>query len=1184
MGRANQMDPNRGITEEAVGVVDEGLGVAYDVVRAVYETLAGINIVAANIAHIIAANDTLEALVEAMQLVADTTADAASALASKDAAAASAASAATSSTNATNQASAALANATASAVSAAAALVSQNAASVSAGTATSQAAISTSKAAEALTSANTASAGATTATTKAGEANASASAAAASETAAIAAKVLAEAARDSALAAYDNFDDRYLGTKTSDPVVDNDGNALVGGALYFSTATDPGLMKIYTGVTYGWVAAYVTGDGFAPADHNHDNSYYTETEIDTFIAGLEPVISNGTTAQYWRGDKTWQTLNKGVVGLGNVDNTADSAKPVSTAQQDALDLKLAATHAGTGGGAHADVVAAGASGFMTGAMATKLNGIVTGATANSADATLLARSNHTGTQSADTITDGTTNKAFTANEKTKLAGIASGATANSADATLLARANHTGTQAITTATFTTTSRVAGRVTAGSGIVEELTGTQVTALLNDATGSLPGRMTAAQFTKLAGIATGATANSSDATLLNRANHTGTQSADTLVDGTTNKAFTAVEDTKLAGIATGATANSADATLLARANHTGTQAVTTTTFTATSRVAGRITAGSGATEELTATQLTTLINDATGSLPGRMTAAQFTKLAGIATGATANSANATLLARANHTGTQSADTIVDGTTNKVLTAAEKLRVGSFCSVKEFGAVGNGTTDDYAAFAAAIASGASAIYIPPATYRLTAGITIPAGVMLYSEGALATNPPQGCVLLFDLSVATCVTLGGAAVSNVSCGIRGMNVSRATGTPPANCVGVLVQNVYNPVIQDVGSFRHQVCWKFKAGNVEGISASPRGLTSGAAFDAHIVIDTWPELRLSGSRFGMNGTGDQTCNAYIRMEGGSTSNAATGPNTLVITGCHFNQGANVPASFLRFASKTVGAISDMGHVMISDTHIEGYGNVFTSDSTWTTLNRLKVVNCHFNTSGNLFSLNAATTLDDVQIDNCYIAGGITIAPTNQFNNVSFSNNKIVGVGSITGVSSSTLTMIGNVWSANCTIAGSYGFVDIIGQKHTSGTTIISANGCPTHSWTPTLKIGGGTTGITYTTRQGAYHLNGRVVTMQFMIVLSSKGSLTGGLSIGGLPFLSNTNAWGSGGGSALPYTTNLASMTGPVMVSTTQGSADLNLFQQTSTGISQMTNANINNNTALAGNFSYLF
>ncbi len=65
--------------------------------------------------------------------------------------------------------------------------------------------------------------------------------------------------------------------------------------------------------------------------------------------------------------------------------------------------------------------------------------------ASSAQAYAIQRANHTGPQSADTITDGATNKAYTATEKTKLAGIAAGATANSTDAQLRDRSTHTGT-------------------------------------------------------------------------------------------------------------------------------------------------------------------------------------------------------------------------------------------------------------------------------------------------------------------------------------------------------------------------------------------------------------------------------------------------------------------------------------------------------------------------------------------------------------------------------------------------------------------------------------------------------------------------------------------------------------------------------------------------------------------
>ena len=57
--------------------------------------------------------------------------------------------------------------------------------------------------------------------------------------------------------------------------------------------------------------------------------------------------SSGTTSQYWRGDKTWQTLDKNAVGLVNVDNTKDINKPISTATQSALNGKQDTLVSGT---------------------------------------------------------------------------------------------------------------------------------------------------------------------------------------------------------------------------------------------------------------------------------------------------------------------------------------------------------------------------------------------------------------------------------------------------------------------------------------------------------------------------------------------------------------------------------------------------------------------------------------------------------------------------------------------------------------------------------------------------------------------------------------------------------------------------------------------------------------------
>lgn len=76
------------------------------------------------------------------------------------------------------------------------------------------------------------------------------------------------------------------------------------------------------------------------------NGYLTSANWTTFN-NKEPSISTGTTAQYWRGDKSWQTLDKAAVGLANVDNTSDANKPVSSATNTALSGKQATLVSGT---------------------------------------------------------------------------------------------------------------------------------------------------------------------------------------------------------------------------------------------------------------------------------------------------------------------------------------------------------------------------------------------------------------------------------------------------------------------------------------------------------------------------------------------------------------------------------------------------------------------------------------------------------------------------------------------------------------------------------------------------------------------------------------------------------------------------------------------------------------------
>jgi hypothetical protein len=152
--------------------------------------------------------------------------------------------ASTSATNAASSASSASSSASTATTQATNAATSASGASTSATNAASSASAASTSASNASTSATNASNSASTATTQATNSATSATASAASA-------VSAASSAASAAALLDNFDDRYLGAKTSDPALDNDGNALVLGALYFNS-TD-GVMKVYT--ASGWIAA-----------------------------------------------------------------------------------------------------------------------------------------------------------------------------------------------------------------------------------------------------------------------------------------------------------------------------------------------------------------------------------------------------------------------------------------------------------------------------------------------------------------------------------------------------------------------------------------------------------------------------------------------------------------------------------------------------------------------------------------------------------------------------------------------------------------------------------------------------------------------------------------------------------------------------------------------------------------
>jgi len=201
-----------------------------------------------------------------------------------------AATATTSSTNAASSATAAASSATAAASSQTAAASSQTAAA---------------------SSATAAASSASTASTKATQADT--------------AKTAAQAAQTAAETALDSFDDRYLGAKSSNPTLDNDGNALIDGALYFNTTVNR--MRVYDLGNTTWLEVTIVGSDLANVN-TVAGSISNVNTVAGSISGVNAVANNASNINAVNSNSS--NINAVAGSISNVNAVASNASNVNT--------------------------------------------------------------------------------------------------------------------------------------------------------------------------------------------------------------------------------------------------------------------------------------------------------------------------------------------------------------------------------------------------------------------------------------------------------------------------------------------------------------------------------------------------------------------------------------------------------------------------------------------------------------------------------------------------------------------------------------------------------------------------------------------------------------------------------------------------------------------------------------
>ncbi len=124
-----------------------------------------------------------------------------------------------------------------------------------------------------------------------------------------------ENAKNAAEAALDTFDDRFLGAKASDPTLDNDGDALLDGALYWNTTDN--VTKIYDAGNTAWVSLKLT-----VTEQNNVNT------VGSNIANVNSVANISAEISAVSADAT----NIATVGqsISNVNNVANNITNVNT--------------------------------------------------------------------------------------------------------------------------------------------------------------------------------------------------------------------------------------------------------------------------------------------------------------------------------------------------------------------------------------------------------------------------------------------------------------------------------------------------------------------------------------------------------------------------------------------------------------------------------------------------------------------------------------------------------------------------------------------------------------------------------------------------------------------------------------------------------------------------------------
>jgi hypothetical protein len=375
------------------------------------------------------------------------------------------------------------------------------------------------------------------------------------------------------------------------------------------------------------------------------------------------------------------------------------------------------------------------------------------------------------------------------------------------------------------------------------------------------------------------------------------------------------------------------------------------------------------------------------------------------------------------------------------------------------RSFGAVCDGSTNDTAPLNSLLASFTGIeVRIPQgkSCYSAT-GITVPSGARLVGQAFNSEDPTLftgGSRMKCPQNISTpCVTIGSGNIGANSASLEGVIVQGVGSATLTQGIGVKVDGVFGVTLRDVMAYNFYQGYYLNSYNQAGIGAVLDDINTGAIKDAHLVIDSWPEVHITNGRFGVVGGNDLGADTYIRFQQKNNTNLSGAANTFTCVSCQFNEsGTNSVTNAFEFVNNQ-NTLDGTSEYKFIGGHLEHVLNGFYSDSTWTSITQLYSVGSEWTINGGagqLFNFNAATAINALHFTANHIGGKVTLQNAQISNSSSqdiFTDNSITGAASFQGNGTGGhLTLVGNDFGGGLSIGGiGWTSLSLVGNTGISG-------------------------------------------------------------------------------------------------------------------------------------------